>query len=282
MFKKCLCVVFILFLSGCSSKFAYNNLDWLIYWYLDDYVELSDDQEAIFDEKLNTWLTWHRSEELVLYKQHLESIKQDIDQNNISRELIEQHLHEGRFHFERVRNEISPALAKMATELTDEQVDMFFEALEEDNAKEQKKIEKRQKDGREKAVERRVKEITKDLGKEIGRLSDEQKEIVGRYAPLFESTADDWLAYRRNIQSEARQLFDTRHTNDNFSQQLLDLMMNPDMFRSQTYLESREKNRQHFIDILMEIAPTLSDKQKRRMIREIDGIIDDLDDLMED
>ena len=29
----------LMLLAGCSTKFTYNNLDWLIHWYVDDYVE---------------------------------------------------------------------------------------------------------------------------------------------------------------------------------------------------------------------------------------------------
>ena len=44
-------VVFIsvMFLASCSSKLAYNNLDWWVYWYMDDYIELKDEQEEKFD-----------------------------------------------------------------------------------------------------------------------------------------------------------------------------------------------------------------------------------------
>ena len=45
----------LLALTGCSSKFAYNNFDWLVYWYVDDYVELTNEQEDLFDVKIDRW-----------------------------------------------------------------------------------------------------------------------------------------------------------------------------------------------------------------------------------
>ena len=47
--RSLLVVVFIIFLTSCSSKLAYNNLDWWVYWYMDDYIELKDEQEEKFD-----------------------------------------------------------------------------------------------------------------------------------------------------------------------------------------------------------------------------------------
>ena len=39
----------------------------MIRWYLDDYVTLSRDQQAQFDERLDDLLSWHRQEELPGY-----------------------------------------------------------------------------------------------------------------------------------------------------------------------------------------------------------------------
>jgi len=54
--------------SGCSAtQFIYNRVDIVIRWYLDDYVSLSRDQQAQFDERLDDLLSWHRQEELPSY-----------------------------------------------------------------------------------------------------------------------------------------------------------------------------------------------------------------------
>ena len=68
-------LVFVVFLSACSSKLAYNNLDWWVYWYLDDYIELKEGQEEKFDDHLQNWLRWHKTTELRRYKAHLSEIK---------------------------------------------------------------------------------------------------------------------------------------------------------------------------------------------------------------
>lgn len=42
--KKFVCLlVFIISLIVCLFKIVYNNVDWWIYWYFDDYVELIDE-----------------------------------------------------------------------------------------------------------------------------------------------------------------------------------------------------------------------------------------------
>ena len=270
-----------LILAGCSTKFAYNNFDWLVHWYLDDYIELTDEQETFFDSNVEDWMAWHRSEELVRYKNHLQTIKTDVSNGTIDRDTIQNHMDQARAHYTRVREKVSPAVADMAVEISEEQVTYFFAALEKENKKQEKKMAKRLKDGREKALKRRIEDITDDIESEIGRLTAEQKDIIATYAPLFISTGQDWLAYRRNIQNEARILFASRDTNPNFRQEVLYMINNPDDYRSPEYVEYRDVNREQFLALLSEIAPTLTEKQKTKLIKEIDDIIDDLDDLME-
>ena len=56
--KKLTLLLWIVLLSGCSTKFAYNNIDWLVNWYIDDYVVLDTQQEKQFDAILDKWTAW--------------------------------------------------------------------------------------------------------------------------------------------------------------------------------------------------------------------------------
>ena len=109
-------------LSACSSKFAYNNVDWLLYWYLDDYIELEKDQKQRFDQELDTWLVWHRGSELNAYKKQLEQIQQDILQGKTTQEQWLSHFEHARSHWLRLRNTVTPELVAMAPLLSDSQI----------------------------------------------------------------------------------------------------------------------------------------------------------------
>lgn len=58
--KLLLVIAFSFLLSACSSSFIYNNLDWLLYWYLDDYITLTSEQRSQLDDRVETWQAWHR------------------------------------------------------------------------------------------------------------------------------------------------------------------------------------------------------------------------------
>lgn len=280
--KRSFIFVLIIVLSGCSSKLAYNNLDWLIYWYMDDYIELTTKQETVFDHHLESWIDWHRDTELTRYVSQLETLKSELANGQLTEQSINQHFEQASTHWIRVREKISPEIAAMAKTLSDEQVIHLFAALEADNKeKEAEYLEDSAQSEQEKAEER-LEDITEDVEDRIGSLSEPQRAIVAQYAPQFASTYQDWLAYQRTIQNAARKLFATRDSNPDFTENLVNVMSNPDRYRTDTYLQKREQNRQLYARMTAELAQTLTPVQKRKLLEKIQDIIDDLNDLAGD
>ena len=73
-------IIALLLLTACSSTtFVYNRLDFLLPWYLNDYVDLDRSQKDDLDELLYPFLQWHRSEELPQYLKILDQIEQSLD-----------------------------------------------------------------------------------------------------------------------------------------------------------------------------------------------------------
>ena len=108
--KKFILLICIILLSGCSTKFAYNNASWLVYWYMDDYIELNKEQEEEFDVFFEQWMNWHRTEELPRYAEQLNEIVNDVKTQNISTDRIAYHRDKVRSHWVRAREYIAPDL----------------------------------------------------------------------------------------------------------------------------------------------------------------------------
>jgi hypothetical protein len=72
-------LLLLLLATGCSSTtFLYNRLDFLIPWYLGDYVDLDRQQKKYLDALLEPFLAWHREEELQRYLELLERIEAEL------------------------------------------------------------------------------------------------------------------------------------------------------------------------------------------------------------
>lgn len=57
-----------LLLAGCSAvRLGYGNADSLMRWWIDQYVDLSPDQDVLIRERLGRYLAWHRKTQLPDY-----------------------------------------------------------------------------------------------------------------------------------------------------------------------------------------------------------------------
>lgn len=268
-----------LLLSGCSSKWAYNNVDWLLYWYVDDYIELEKAQKSLLDGKVEQWHIWHRQEELVQYKQQLLDLKTQINQGNLTAEQWQMEFAKGSDHWKRFRAEIVPELSVLAVDLSDQQIEQLFNTLEKENIEEQ---QERDEESLEERIADAKKRLQKQVKEQVGKLSSQQKEILDGYMPRFQSTFDMWLSYRRLVQSKSKELMLNRNNLADFSEQLSNLLLNPEQLRTEQHKAAIEHNSALFGEMLSEIQATLSKKQYKHLNNEIDDLIDDITDLIED
>lgn len=279
--KKQLIILLLLpfFLVGCSSTYVYNNLDWLLYWYLDDYVELNKTQKVDFDIKLESWLSWHRQQELIQYKNQLTDLKARFNAGPLSAQEWKNEFDKGRAHWERLRNRVGPELVEFAPVLTDEQVAFLFEELEDQNVeREEKRAEKSDEERRKERIE----DAQDQMKSYIGKLTKAQKDLIAVYEDRFKSNFVNWIAYRRAIQAQAKELMQTRNTDPEFTSKLTTLMENPQSFQSQEYSDISAHNRNVSAEMIAELNLTFTAKQKKRINKKVDDLLEDLEDLIKD
>ncbi|WJG10995.1 DUF6279 family lipoprotein [Aliiglaciecola sp. LCG003] len=274
-----LAILVILWMTGCSSKFAYNNIDWMLYWYVDDYIELDKRQKSLLDAKIEKWHRWHRQTELVEYRQQLLELRSKLQSGPMTEQNWLDELNRGNQHWHRFRERVGPELLELAKELSDQQITDLFDYLEKDNLDE---IEERNEDTPQQRwveTKQKTREQIKDY---FGKLSQQQKDLIDNHVERFQTTFDYWIASRRKAQSYAKQLLLERHDNPDYAQQLYQVMENPDQFRSAEYIQASEQNRLVFAQLLAELNQTLSPKQLKHAVNEIDDLVDDLTDLIND
>jgi hypothetical protein len=121
------CVVLIL--AGCSSTtFVYNRLDFLLPWYLGDYVDLDREQARYLDELLEPFLRWHRQHELPQYVIFLDQVQTTlaapVDVTDLGRIATE-----ARSAWLRTESRGLAWMLALGESLTDKQVDDLIQAL---------------------------------------------------------------------------------------------------------------------------------------------------------
>ena len=267
-------LVFAFFLAGCSSnRFLYNRADTFVRWAIDDYVDLTSEQQKQFDSDLNGLLDWHRRDELPLYRKFIVSSLDALEGGVTIDEavLISDAIDEAA---SRLQVKLVDLLLASAEGLADDQIHDFLDQLDRQQAEYAQ--ERLIRDDIEYADEAAysLQRLAKRL---LGRLNDDQKALIQsrskellRIDRLWHEDRSVWGARLRNIlegrlpgwQTEIRVLGDTRSE-----------------ARTPAYVAGIEHNGDVILRLLVEVINGRTEPQDKRMRRFLDDLIADIDAL---
>ena len=273
-FLKASLIAILLLCSACSSTtFVYNRLDFLIPWYLDDYVDLERSQKRALDELLEPYLRWHRSDELPQYLDILILIESYLDKPLEQKNIVAISA-PVEAAFLRLERESLEWLLTLGADLSDQQIDEFIGSLYE-----------QQTEYEEKYLDRDLEEYNQDAYDNLrdnfqdylGRLDSRQKEMLKSTSAALQRSDSVWLeeraAWVANLESilrrepgwrqELRLTLDTREEN-----------------RSKNYTQVYEHNLKQVQSLSVAVLNSRSENQDRRLRKKLGNFRDDLRTLI--
>ena len=261
-------------LVGCSAnRLLYNRADTFIRWAANDYVALDRKQQAAFDQRLDDFLAWHRSEELPRYREFIVTSLDTLEDGVTLEEAVaisdEIDLAADRFQAQFIELLLATAedlsdvqiqdflteLERNQTEYADERLVRDEEAYYADSTKTMADLVKRligrlNRDQRSEIAER-----SKDLTRLDGLWHDDRARWGSALRVILESKAPGW-------QEEVRRLGETRSE-----------------ARIPEYVAGIEHNGDVILALLVDIINSRTERQDRRMRRFLEGLVDDIDAL---
>lgn len=263
-----------LVLAACSAnRFLYNRADTFVRWAIDDYVDLTVEQQKQFDADLEGLLDWHRRDELPLYREFIVSSLDALEGGVTIDEavLISDSIDEAA---NRLQVQLIDFLLMSAEALSDSQIQTFLDEL--DLQQEEYSQERLTRDDIQYADDAAdsLQRLAKRL---LGRLNDDQKALVQsrsteliRIDRLWHEDRSVWGAKLRTIlesrspgwQTEIRVLGNTRSE-----------------ARTPAYVAGIEHNGDVILRLLVDTINDRTERQDRRMRRFLDDLIADIDAL---
>lgn len=122
-----------LLLAACSSlQLAYNHGDTLLYWWLDGYVDLENDQKPWVRQDIDEFFQWHRKTQLRDYVQVLQTARRQLQGTPTEADLL------GDYEDIRERTHLLllkalPQLAELARSLRPQQIDQVEKKFASNN-----------------------------------------------------------------------------------------------------------------------------------------------------
>ena len=261
--------------SGCTTKLAYDFLDWGLYWELKDYVKFTRDQRLLVKDEISQLIDWHRSEELPQYADQLEKLSKEL-KSGITVEQLEESYNNLRDSWQRIVIKTLPATVDIISNLNDEQVNDFFEMLIEKEGDDAKKIEK---GTNARTLKKREAYVSKKIVGVIGKLNEDQKSLIAQWALSMKPTKELSLAQAIQWRTRMQTVLAERHNEQQLENNLMVLFANPDQLRSTNYRRVIEKNKRLIMQLLFDLNQTLTKQQRSKLVKKLQSYINDFRDL---
>lgn len=272
MFRWFGIVMAVLLLSGCGVKFAYNNLDLITPWYLDDYIELNSEQRQIFDQRLQQLHVWHRDQELPQYQQTLSDLHQHLYEAELDPQRIGSAILQFRGHWDTLIQQATPAIIELSRTLSDTQVSALFGELEERNQKRLKRAD---------TPAEHKRDSLELVEKWMGQLTKQQRAWVEDFAQNNPDLTQKTVAAHRAFQAQLSEQLAQRST-EGFESALTELLSDAlgQSSAGQTLERLRKQQLEARVELFVQLWRSASDNQKRKVRSRVQGYIDDIEAMM--
>lgn len=262
-----LCVA--LALGGCSLRFAYSQLDWLVPWYVRDYVTLDAGQRGALDTRLADRLAWHCSAHIPEYAATLREAQAVLARETVDGAALVPFLARGEAWLGELLSELEPDARVLLAGLSDEQAAELRLAFA-----------RREREARDEFLggsvaeqhAARVKRMEKRLQRWFGRMTPAQRERIAAWSNELNPTTEDWLAQRARWQGALLAALQVRGDDDAFAARLKPLFGSQQAYWPQAYREGAAHNRTLTLALLADVFNIAPEAQRKRLNGEIDAL----------
>ncbi|WP_426173305.1 DUF6279 family lipoprotein [Massilia sp. TWR1-2-2] len=185
--------------AGCSSiRFTYNHGDTLLYWWLNNYLDLDSDQSGWVKKDIDNLFQWHRKTQLKDYVQLLQNGQRQLAGNMTQADLA------GDYHDIKARTELLaykalPELADLARSVRPEQIAQMEKKFVKNNEDYRKKFMRGDLEARQKA---RFKKSMEQFDLWFGNFNAEQEAVLRKASDARVLDNDVWLDERMRRQKQ--------------------------------------------------------------------------------
>jgi len=278
-FHKVLVLTIVLFwslcLTGCSSlSLSYRYADWLLYWKIDRYIDLTSDQQPFLQEQLTTLQQWHRDKELPRYILFLEDVKrkwQDGLKHAELEILFQQFTSLWKSLGQQFVIEGTPFLMKM----NPTQIQNLKQTMKEENQTLLKKIGVTVRE----RIEKRLETVFEELEDWLGPLTVDQEFHIAMRIRKFPDTTHEWLLNRQRRQANFIALLQSPIAPSILEQHIFGLLVSPEEGASQAYLIATRQRTSALFSTILEIDHLITPQQRKHASQRLEAIIQELQDI---
>lgn len=254
-----------LIIFGCTTKFLYRNVDWIVMSYLDDYVSLTHEQERLAENSIKRLSQWHRDNELPVYVAHIDELMQKT-MAEVTPSWVQSQAERLRSYSRRIGHKSGPQLYALLMQLNERQVNQLLENVAEKHQEFAHKFANTEESEIRELYQERME---KALNKWLGSLANEQHALMIEWSLAVEITAQDRIEQNQKMLLEFQTLFAKRDDPSYFQSTLSRLLNQPESFYTESLKQKMARNRPLTYRFIAQLAAQVTDKQYQHLQKEL-------------
>jgi hypothetical protein len=261
-----------LVLAGCNRVgLAYRNLDVIIPWTLNDYLDMNAGQKSWFNDKLKEHLAWHCTTQLPGYLDWLDRLQQMVDTNQVTDAALQTRTAEAKQAIADVAREITPSAIELLKGLDDQQVKDMNDALAKDLRKRQDEY---LKPPLEQQIKERAQRMSKRLDAWMGPLSASQQNRVTAWSIALGEQNQEWIGNRAHWQAQFIEAVKQRQSPD-FPQKMQQLLIDRESLWTPQYRTAYAQTEAAARSLIVDLMAESTVQQRLKLTQKIDGVRSD-------
>ncbi|KAA0948319.1 MULTISPECIES: DUF6279 family lipoprotein [unclassified Pseudomonas] len=261
-----------LVLAGCNRVgLAYRNLDVIIPWTLNDYLDMNAGQKSWFNDKLKEHLAWHCTTQLPGYLGWLDRLQQMVDSNQVTDAALQTRTTQAKQAIAEVAREVTPSAIELLQGLDDQQVEEMNEALAKD-------LRKRQDEYLKPSLEQQIKErgerMSKRLDAWLGPLSASQQNRVTAWSIALGEQNKQWIGNRAHWQAQFIAAVGQRASSD-FPQKMEQLLVDRESLWTPDYRQAYAQTEAAARSLIVDLMAESTVQQRQKLALKIDKVRSD-------
>jgi hypothetical protein len=191
---RLMCVIAVMLaVAACSSvRFAYNQGDTLLYWWVNAYLDLDSEQSGAVKQDIGQLFSWHRKTQLKDYEALLTSAQRQLAAG-MTKDDLKADYKDIRTRTELLANKALPDLADLALSIKPEQISKMEEKFNKNNETFRRKFVKIDTDKKQKV---RFKKSMEQFDLWFGGFTSEQEALIKRASDARPLDNELWLNER--------------------------------------------------------------------------------------
>ncbi|AJP53714.1 DUF6279 family lipoprotein [Pseudomonas simiae] len=265
-----------LVLAGCNRVgLAYRNLDVIIPWTLNDYLDMNAGQKSWFNDTLKEHLAWHCTTQLPGYLDWLDRLQRMADDNQVTDAALQARTTEAKLAIDEVAREITPSAIELLQGLDDQQVQDMSAALAKDLRKRQDEY---LKPPLAQQIKERAERMNKRLDAWIGPLSASQQNRVTAWSIALGEQNQEWIGNRARWQAQFIDAVQQRKNAD-FPQKMQQLLVDRESLWTPQYRTAYAQTEAAARSLIVDVMAESTVQQRQKLTQKIDKVRSDFQAL---